>query len=86
MFSDGFAGGFGWLVALALACSAVTAFYYFRLVRLMFFTEPAENSVVVRSEGMTFIAVLSLALATIALGIFPGPVLSILSNIVILLP
>lgn len=86
VFSDGFAGGFGWLVTLALACSAVTAFYYFRLVRLMFFTDPAENSVVVRSEGMTFIAVLSLALATIVLGVFPGPVLSILSNIVILLP
>lgn len=86
VFADGFAGGFGWLVALALACSAVTAFYYFRLVRLMFFTEPSENTLVVRSEGLAHLAVVVTAGLTILLGVFPGPVLSILSKVVILLP
>lgn len=86
VFSDGFAGGFGWLAALALACSAVTAFYYFRLVRLMFFTEAAENTLVVKSEGLSYLAVLVCAAATILLGALPGPVLSILSQVVILLP
>lgn len=86
VFADGFAGGMSWLVALALACSAVTAFYYFRLVRLMFFTDPAENTVVVKSEGFAGLAVLACAAGTIILGVFPGPVLSILSQVVILLP
>ncbi len=86
VFSDGFAGNMGWLVALALACSAVTAFYYFRLVRLMFFTEPATDSVVVKSEGLSYLAVLVCAALTILLGVLPGPVLSILSKVVILLP
>ena len=86
VFSDGAAGGLAWLVAVALVASAVTAFYYFRLVRLMFFTEPEGDAVVVRSEGLTGIAVAVCAVATIALGVFPGPVLSQLSKIVILLP
>lgn len=86
VFSDAFAGGMGWLVALALACSAVTAFYYFRLVRLIFFTEPNENTVVVHSEGWTLIAIMTCAAATVLIGVLPAPVLSILSNVVILLP
>ena len=86
VFADGFAGGMTWLVVLALACSAVTAFYYFRLVRLMFFTDPAENTLVVRSEGFAGLAVVVCALGTLLLGIFPAPVLSILSQVVILLP
>ncbi|MBF0939752.1 MAG: NADH-quinone oxidoreductase subunit N, partial [Schaalia georgiae] len=86
VFSDGAAGGLAWLVVVALVASAITAFYYFRLVRLMFFTEPEGDAVVVRSEGLTGIAVAICAVATIALGVFPGPVLSQLSKIVILLP
>ncbi|WP_075892412.1 NADH-quinone oxidoreductase subunit NuoN [Actinomyces provencensis] len=86
VFADGFAGGLGWLVVVALVCSAVTAFYYFRLVRLMFFTEPAERTVVVRSEGFTAVAVGVCALGTIVLGVFPNPVLSLLNQVVILLP
>ncbi|MDC4233556.1 NADH-quinone oxidoreductase subunit NuoN [Actinomyces sp. B33] len=86
VFSDGFAGGHGWLVALALACSAVTAFFYFRLVRLMFFAEPADGVVVVRSEGLSAVAVALCAAGTLALGVVPGPVLSVLSQVVILLP
>ena len=86
VFSDAFAGGFGWLVGFALACSAVTAFYYFRLVRLMFFTEASPGARVVKSEGLAYLTVLAAAAATILLGVFPGPVLSILSQVVILLP
>lgn len=86
VFADGFAGGMAWLVVLALACSAVTAFYYFRLVRLMFFTEAHDGTVVVKSEGLAGLAVIVSAVGTIILGVFPGPVLSILEQVVILLP
>ena len=84
--SDAFAAGNAWLVALALACSAVTAFYYFRLVRVMFFSEPREDVAVVRSEGFTGVAITVCAVGTIALGLFPSPVLSLLNQVVVLLP
>lgn len=86
VFASGIEGGQVWLVALALACSAVTAFYYFRLVVLMFLTEPTENTVVIRSEGYSFVAIMLAALFTVVLGIFPGPILELLGNVVVLLP
>ncbi len=86
IFSDAIKGGIGWLAIVGLVASAITAFYYFRLVRLMFFTEPGEESVVVKSEGLSALAIIVCALGTIALGVFPGPVLSLLEKIVILIP
>ncbi len=86
IFSDAIAGGIGWLAIVGLAASAITAFYYFRLVRLMFFTAPGEETVVVTSEGMSAVAIVVCVLGTIALGVFPGPVLSLLEKIVILIP
>ena len=86
IFSDAIKGGIGWLAIVGLVASAITAFYYFRLVRLMFFTEPGEESVVVKSEGLSALAIIVCALGTLALGVFPGPVLSLLEKIVILIP
>ena len=86
IFSDAIKGGLAWLAVVGLVASAITAFYYFRLVRVMFFTEPSEESVVVKSEGLSALAIVVCALGTIALGVFPGPVLSLLEKIVILIP
>ncbi|MDK8350921.1 NADH-quinone oxidoreductase subunit N, partial [Gleimia europaea] len=86
VFADGISAGYTGLVIVALVASAITAFYYFRLVVLMFFTEPSENTVVVKSEGYTFIAVVVAAVATILLGVFPQPILDALANVVVLLP
>lgn len=86
VFADGIAGGYLGLVILALVCSAITAFYYFRLLVLMFFTEPDENTVVVKSEGYSVIAVVLSAVATIVLGIAAQPILDLLANVVVLLP
>ena len=86
VFSDAIKGGVGWLAIVGLVASAITAFYYFRLVRVMFFTEPGEDAVVVKSEGLSALAIVVCAAGTIALGVFPGPVLSLLEKIVILIP
>lgn len=86
LFADGFRGGLGWLVGIALACSVVTAFFYFRLVRLMFFTEPTGRTVVVTSEGLSAVAIALCVVGTIVLGVFPNPVLSLLNEVVVLLP
>ncbi|MDO5722293.1 MAG: NADH-quinone oxidoreductase subunit NuoN [Actinomycetaceae bacterium] len=86
VFADGIAGGYVGLVILALACSAITAFYYFRLMVLMFFTEPDESTVAIKSEGYGVIAIILSAVTTIVLGIAAQPVLELLSNVVVLLP
>ena len=74
------------LVVLAILASAATAFFYFRLIVLMFFHERTERSgVVVGSEGFSAVAIGLAAIATIVLGILPGPVLGLLTNAAVFL-
>lgn len=86
VFSDGIEGGLGWLVGIALAASAATAVFYFRIVSAMFLREPVEGVVAVQSEGMSSVVIGVTAVATILLGMFPGPVLSFFEQIVIWIP
>lgn len=81
VFAAGIEGGLGWLVGIALAASIATAAVYFRIVQYMFFREPADGVEVVLSEGPTTVVVVFTALATVVLGIFPGPVLDFFSQI-----
>lgn len=75
VFRAGLDSGQAVLVVLAVLASAATAVFYFRLVQLMFFTEPeGERTAVVESEGMSIVAIVLALIATIALGILPGPV------------
>jgi NADH-quinone oxidoreductase subunit N len=62
--------GLAWLAIVAVLFSVVGAFYYLRIVKVMFFDAPAEEGVAV-SAGPALKFVLSLnALAVLALGIF----------------
>jgi len=85
-FAAGIEGGAWPLVVIAVIASAATAYFYFRLVVLMFFTEPDDRTEVVASEGMTLVAIALCAVGTIVLGVFPGPVLELFSNSAVLLP
>ncbi len=80
VFRSGILSGSVILVLVAVFASAVTAFFYFRMVQLMFFTEPVDNTVVVKSEGMTVIAITVAVVLTILLGLFPGPVLEMIQG------
>lgn len=87
VFAAGIEAGAWPLVVLAVLASAATAFFYFRLIVLMFFTEPdGERTVVIGSEGMTLVAVPVAVIGTIFLGVFPGPVMSILNDVAVFLP
>lgn len=85
-FAAGIEGGAWPLVLIAVLASAATAFFYFRLVVLMFFEEPAEGTTTVGSEGMSLVAIVLCAVATIALGVVPGPVLELFEQAAVLLP
>ena len=68
--------GFAWVVVVGVLLSVVGAFYYLRVVKLMYFDAPvAEITIAPRADTRW---VLSLAaLATLALGIVPQPLLDL---------
>jgi NADH-quinone oxidoreductase subunit N len=78
VFQAAIAGDATPLVVVALVCSAVAAFFYVRVIVLMFFSEPlADGPVVVTRLTLTSVAVAVGALATLALGVVPQPLLDL---------
>ena len=70
-----------WLTVLGLLNSAVAAYYYLRVLVVMYFNEPGESSENLPNPGLALrIAVYSSALGTILLGVFPGWVLDFASK------
>jgi NADH-quinone oxidoreductase subunit N len=68
-----------WPLALvALLASAIAAFFYLRVIVLMYFSEPAADGPTVGVPGMPTTIVLAVtAAATLVLGIVPGAVLGL---------
>ncbi len=65
-----------WLTVLGLLNSAVAAYYYLRVLVVMYFKEPGESAENLPSPGAALrIAVYGSAIGTVLLGIFPGWVL-----------
>src|SRR6202050_3963362 len=65
-----------WLAVIAVLFSVVGAFYYLRIVKLMYFDEPTDTTVI--GGSMLMRTVLSAnALLTIALGVYPAMLLEI---------
>ncbi|MGY1770613.1 NADH-quinone oxidoreductase subunit NuoN [Blastococcus sp. SYSU D00813] len=66
------------LAVVALLASAVAAFFYLRVVVLMYFSEPAAEGPTVGVPGLPTTIVLAVtAAATLVLGIVPGAVLDL---------
>ena len=81
VFRAGVGAGETPLVVIAVLASAATAFFYFRLVQIMFFSEPEGDVVaVVESEGMSTVAITVAAVLTVLLGILPAPVLDFIQG------
>jgi NADH-quinone oxidoreductase subunit N len=65
-----------WLTVLGLLTSAVAAFYYLRIMVVMYFQEPGESTADLPPAGAAIkIAVFGAAAGTLVLGIFPSLVL-----------
>ena len=73
------AGGAPWVAGIALLFSVVAAFYYLRIVKVMFFDEPATDAVV--SGGPALRLLLSLnAVATLVLGFSSTSLLAVIAQ------
>jgi NADH-quinone oxidoreductase subunit N len=78
VFAAAWFGGAHWLVVVAVLMSVIAAFFYIRVIVLMFFTDPVQVAPqVVRPGWSTLTAVGVGVVATVALGIFPGPLLDL---------
>jgi len=71
--------GLVWLAVLAVVSAVIGAFYYLRIVKLMYFDEPDRDSVI--AAPTDFGAVLTLnGLAMLGLGMFSGGLISVCVN------
>jgi NADH-quinone oxidoreductase subunit N len=87
VFSAAVASG-GWVLALVgVLASAVAAFFYLRVVVLMYFTEPSGPATVVATPGPAMVfAVGVAALATVVLGVAPTVLLDLTRDASAFLP
>lgn len=71
------------MVVVGVLASAVTAFVYFRLIVLMYFTDPTgDDEVVALTPSIaSTVAITVGALATVVLGVFPGPILDLAGRV-----
>jgi len=73
--------GYTWLAGIAVFFSVIGAYYYIRVVKLMYFDEPTNAAEI--HAGGTLRAVLSAnGLAVLALGILPGALLQLCAKVI----
>jgi NADH-quinone oxidoreductase subunit N len=71
-----------WLVLLAVLMSVVGAYYYLRVVKLMYFDEPVGTQPqAAREPGVRFTLGVNAA-AVLALGLLPGPLLDLCARLI----
>ncbi|MBV9696108.1 MAG: NADH-quinone oxidoreductase subunit NuoN, partial [Gammaproteobacteria bacterium] len=70
-----------WLVIIAAAMSVVGAYYYLRVIKLMYFDAPAAGSPAARSVGGARLALGLNALAVLVLGLAPAPLLDLCARV-----
>lgn len=81
IFSAAYSGGAVSLVIAGVLTSAIAAFFYVRIIVLMFFNEPAPDGPTVSvPSAFTSIAITVATLVTLILGVFPTPVLELIER------
>jgi NADH-quinone oxidoreductase subunit N len=81
VFASALEGGAWPLVVTALLMSVVAAFFYIRVIVLMYFSEPVgEGPTVTMPSVLTTIVITVGLTATLLLGVVPGPVLDLAAS------
>ena len=71
MFSAAIQAGYWPLVLIAVLASVIAAFFYIRVIVLMYMQEPVETEVIERARWAE-LAVIVPAVLTVAFGVLPG--------------
>jgi NADH-quinone oxidoreductase subunit N len=81
VFAPAIAHGALWLAIVGVICSGIAAFFYIRVIVLMYFSAPADDATaIVSPSALTTVAIGIGALMTVLLGIVPGPLLDLASR------
>ncbi len=72
--------GLLWLVVVAVAFSVIGAYYYLRVVKLMYFDEPSERRALEGSGAFRFVLSVN-GIAVLALGMYPGLLLALCAKV-----
>ncbi|MEY2989460.1 MAG: NADH-quinone oxidoreductase subunit NuoN [Candidatus Nanopelagicales bacterium] len=73
--------GATWLVIIGVVASLIAAFFYVRVIVIMFFAKPTEQTAVVAvPSAFTTVALAASVAVTVILGVVPQPVLELLTN------
>jgi NADH-quinone oxidoreductase subunit N len=67
--------GATWLTVLAVMFSLIGAFYYLRVVKVMWFDEPTDTAPIAVFADTKLVLGLN-AVAVVAFGVMPGPLLN----------
>ena len=66
------------LTVIGVLSSAITAYVYFRVIVLMYFSEPIEEGIAVVSPSVLTIAAIAVGvIVTVVLGLYPSPLLEL---------
>ncbi len=72
--------GMTWLAAIAVLLSVIGAYYYLRIVKLMYFDDPSGREALAAGGAFRFVLSLN-GLAVLALGLFPGLLLALCAHV-----
>ena len=82
IFSAAYENGAKSVVIAGVLSSAIAAFFYIRVIVLMFFTDPVQDGTSVEiPSSLTRIAIIFSIVITIALGIYPAPLLDFITSL-----
>jgi len=76
VFAGAIAGGYTWLAIVGVLMSVVSAYYYLRLVVVMYFRDEGA-SIAVPIPALALVALVLSAAGVLAIGIFPSAVVSL---------
>jgi NADH-quinone oxidoreductase subunit N len=82
LLGNGMTTGMVWLAVIAVLLSLVAAYYYVRVVRMMYFDEPADLTPIVATQDMR-VALSFNGLSVLVLGIVPQYLLALCANAMI---
>ncbi|MEL0127486.1 MAG: NADH-quinone oxidoreductase subunit NuoN, partial [Actinomycetota bacterium] len=81
VFAAAIEAGMVWLVIVGVVASLIAAFFYVRVIVVMFFSQPTDQTAsVVIPSAFTTVALAAGAAVTVILGVVPQPVLDLVTN------
>ena len=81
IFSAAYESGSTWILVSGVLSSAIAAFFYIRVIVLMFFKDPVEDGTsVVIPSALTTTTIAVTSVITVALGVFPAPLLNFIES------